>query len=72
MAQLGHMYANGIGVAASNATAVRWFRLGSERGNPSAHFGLGYMYLRGYGLPQDYRLAIKFLTAAAEQVLDVA
>ena len=68
MAYLGHMYAGGTGVKANNATAIKWFRQGSERGNPSAHYGLGYMYLMGYGLPQDYRMAIKYLTAAAEQV----
>ena len=68
MAHLGHMYANGLGVKASNSTAIKWFRKGSDRGNPSAQFGLGYMYLRGVGLPQDYRMAVKFLTSAAEQV----
>ena len=56
MAHLGHMYANGIGVTASNSTAIKWFRKGSDRGSPSAQFGLGYMYLRGVGLPQDYRM----------------
>lgn len=69
MAHLGHMYANGIGVPASNASAIKWFRSGSERGNANAHFGLGYMYLNGQGLPQDYRLAVRYLTAAAEQVM---
>jgi len=62
------MYAAGTGVVASNSTALKWFREAAERNSPSANFGLGFMYLHGYGLPQDYRTALKYLTAAADMV----
>lgn len=53
MAAVGHMYANGRGVAQNNATAIKWFtRAASDDPGPpdaSALFGLGYMQLHGYG-----------------------
>jgi Sel1 repeat len=69
MAHLGHMYANGRGVAQSNATAMSWFLKAKDANNhPSALYGLGYMHLSGYGVPMDHRKAFKFFSAAAEQV----
>lgn len=68
MAHLGHMYMNGVGVEASNATALEWFRQAAERNHPSALFGLGYMHLSGFGVPKDAKKAFKYFTAAAEQV----
>lgn len=53
MAAVGHMYANGRGVAQNNASAIEWFtRAASDDPGPpdaSALFGLGYMHLHGYG-----------------------
>ena len=34
---------------------------------PSALFGLGYMYLAGYGVVLDHRKAFKYFSQAAEQ-----
>lgn len=67
-AQMGHMYASGLGVPVNNQTAIKWFRQGSQGGSASAKFALGFMYLQGHSLPQDYRIALKYLNAAAEQV----
>ena len=72
MAHLGHAYANGLGTAPSNASALRWFRAAAERGaHPSALYGLGYLHLAGFGVPADAKKALKFFTAASEQVLPV-
>ena len=68
MAHLGHMYASGVGVEASNATALEWFRQAAEKNQASALYGLGYMHLSGWGVPQDARKAFKYFTLAAEQV----
>ncbi len=68
MAHLGHMYMNGVGVEASNATALEWFKQAAERNHPSALFGLGYLHLSGFGVPKDAKKAFKYFTAAAEQV----
>lgn len=61
------MYAQGLGVPASNQTAIKWLRKGSDRGSASAKFGLGFMYLYGHGLQLSYRTALKYLTAATEK-----
>ena len=68
MAHLGHMYASGAGVEASNATALEWFRQAAEKNQASALYGLGYMHLSGMGVPPDARKAFKYFTLAAEQV----
>lgn len=67
-AQLGHMYASGLGVPANNQSALKWLRRGSDGGSASAKFGLGFMYLYGHSLQQSYRTALKHLNAAADQV----
>lgn len=68
MAHLGHMYANGAGVQASNATALDWFKQAAEKNHPSALYGLGYLHLAGFGVPKDAKKAFKYFTAAGEQV----
>lgn len=69
MAHLGHMYANGLGVTADNATAVEYFTDAvQESGHPAALFGLGYMHMSGYGVEKDLKKAFQFFAAAAEQV----
>jgi SEL1 protein len=68
MAHLGHLYANGAGVDADNATALKWFRAAAEKGHPSALYGLGYMHLAGYGVPKDYDKAFKYFTQAGHGV----
>ena len=68
MAHLGHAYANGLGTAPSNASALHWFRAAAERGaHPSALYGLGYLHLSGAGVPKDAKRALKFFTSASEQ-----
>ena len=62
------MYAAGTGVPQNNETAMKWFRWGANGGSGSAKFGLGFMYLYGHTMPQDYRTALKHLKEAAEQV----
>ncbi len=43
--------------------ALQHFQAAAEEGNPSAQYGLGYMYLVGSGITQDYDKALKLLTA---------
>jgi hypothetical protein len=63
------MYANGLGVPASNESALHWFRLAAEKNHPSAQYGLGYMHLSGYGVAKDAKKAFKFFSSASELVL---
>lgn len=67
MALLGHLYANGRGVKASNATAIKWFTAAAESNQHSALYGLGYMALTGSGMELDYDQAFRNFTAAADQ-----
>jgi TPR repeat protein len=43
-----------------------------DPGNVSVQFGLGMMYLSGWGVPQDRRAAVPWLRKAADQGLAVA
>ena len=61
------MYAQGIGVAQDNATALEYFRKGAAKGHPPSQNGLGYMYMHGYGVSQNYKKALEYFKAAAEK-----
>lgn len=67
MAHLGHMYANGVGVAASNESAHEWFDRAARRNHPSGQYGLGYLHLAGFGVPKDAKKAFKYFSSASEQ-----
>ena len=43
-----------------------WVSL-AEQGHVVAQYNLGVMYYNGQGVPQDFKLAIKWFTLAAEQ-----
>lgn len=62
---LGHMYAEGIGVAKDDAVAARWMSKSADAGNIAAMRDLGIMYLNGDGVLQDYALAKEWLEKAA-------
>lgn len=49
------------------ATAMREFRPLAEQGDVDAQANLGYMYQKGYGVPQDSSEAVKWYRLAAEQ-----
>ena len=46
--QLGHMYANGLGVEQSNETAMEFFQEAADLGSAHGMYGLGYLYLSGF------------------------
>jgi hypothetical protein len=47
--------------------AARVCRLGAERGDAKAQYGLGHMYYHGQGVPQDYAEAVRWYRRAADQ-----
>ena len=65
-AHLGHMHANGLGVAPNNETALGLFRKAAKKGSAHAQYGLAYMYLAGHGVERDYPKAVSHLTQAAD------
>ena len=66
-AQLGSMYANGMGVSQDDSQAVFWYRKAAEQGDAKAQALLGRMYNSGEGVPQDYSHAVFWYRNAAEQ-----
>ena len=56
----------------ADTQALYWFRKAAEQDYAVGQFGVGNMYFRGEGVPQDYAKAIELFTRAAEQGLRVA
>jgi len=50
----------------SGHEAVRWYRKAAEQGDIGAQNNLGYKYLDGKGVSQDYVKAYKWLYLASE------
>jgi TPR repeat protein len=61
------MYANGSGVAKSDAEAANWYRLAAEQGYALAQSSLGLRFANGDGVPRDLVQALMWLNLAAER-----
>src|SRR5271165_6617056 len=66
---IGLSYSEGEGVALDDAEAVKWFSLGSQRGDAPAESYLGERYYLGKGVPKDYDHAFKLFKQSADQGL---
>jgi V8-like Glu-specific endopeptidase len=54
------------GVERNFSEAIRWYRLGVEKGDPHSEYQLGYFYLTGY--PQkDIQEGIRLITSAVQK-----
>lgn len=49
------------------ATTVKEWRPLAEQGDPTAQHHLGWLYVLGHGVPQDYEEAVRWFRKAAEQ-----
>ncbi len=49
------------------ATALRVLRPLAEEGDASAQFHLGFLYRQGWGVPEDYTEAVRWLRKSANQ-----
>ena len=69
MSELGTIYQDGIKAAwrGDYAPALQIFRSLADRGDPKGQTGLGKMYLKGWGVTQDFTEALKWYRKAAEQ-----
>ena len=68
MTLLGELYAAGLGVRQDWTRAAEWYRLGADRGDPHAAYGLAMLKLDGRGVPKDAAEARKLLERAADAV----
>ena len=49
------------------ATALKEWKPLAEEGHVEAQYNLGQMYRNGWGVPQDYKEAVRWYRLAAEQ-----
>lgn len=63
-------YRMGHGVARDLETAIEWYRLGAESGDPIAQLEFGLMLLDGEGVERDMVRAILFLRLADAALTD--
>ncbi|XP_076953385.1 ERAD-associated E3 ubiquitin-protein ligase component HRD3A-like [Bidens hawaiensis] len=67
MELLGEIYARGDGVKRNYTTALEWLTLASKHQLYSAYNGMGYLYVKGYGVEQkNYTKAKEYFEKAAE------
>ena len=66
-ANLGHLFAEGLGLAKSDAEAVAWFRRAAEQGNAVGQYNLGLMHLSGRGVAKNTDEAFRLFKLAADQ-----
>ncbi|KAJ1462607.1 hypothetical protein M885DRAFT_557386 [Pelagophyceae sp. CCMP2097] len=62
---LGNMFADGEGVAQSDAQAARWWRLAAAQGHAEALYNFGACHDAGKGVPQDLHEALRLYKRAA-------
>ncbi|XP_014516535.1 ERAD-associated E3 ubiquitin-protein ligase component HRD3A [Vigna radiata var. radiata] len=67
MELLGEIYARGAGVERNYTKAFEWLTLASRHQLYSAYNGMGYLYVKGYGVDQkNYTKAKEYFEKAAE------
>ncbi len=64
---LGHLYAEGQGVARDHGKALVLFRASASQGEPYGQFALGYVYEHGQGIESNAGEAARWYRSAAEQ-----
>jgi hypothetical protein len=70
--QLGILYAEGKGVAASDLIAFAWFQRAADQGVAAAQYNLGVSFAEGLGTRQDLGSAAKWFRRAADQGMPYA
>jgi TPR repeat protein len=68
-AQLGWMYARGLGVPQSYVEAAKWYYRAADRGDGRAQLELGLMYNKGQGVPRDLVLSHMWLNLSASHAV---
>ncbi len=63
--QMAARYENGESVAKNYQLALQLYCGAARRGDPSAFYHIGWMYLNGRGVPRDDRTAVMWLRKAA-------
>ncbi|KAI0410151.1 hypothetical protein F4802DRAFT_593020 [Xylaria palmicola] len=69
---IGRIWLRGEGVAQDFKTAQKWFERGIKHGDAQSQWGLGLMYLHGYGVRKNVPKASELFKAAADQEFSLA
>ena len=64
--KMGYCYEKGIGVAADQETAFKWYGQAAEKNYPQAMVNLGHCYQAGVGTAKDEKKAYEWYKKAAE------
>ena len=64
--KMGYCYEKGIGVAADQETAFKWYGQAAEKNYPQAMVNLGHCYQAGVGTAKDEKKAFEWYKKAAE------
>lgn len=65
--KMGTLYREGLdGINRNYQTAIEWYQKGIDAGKVPSIAGLGYMYMRGFGIVRDYEKAMALFQQAAE------
>lgn len=68
MAYLGKLYLEGgTYIKQDNVTAMRYFKMSADKGNPIGQAGMGLIYFYGSGVERDYGKAFKYFQLSADQ-----
>ena len=65
------MHSFGLGVVPSYKTAVKWYILSAEQGNPMAQYNLGRLYYLGQGVPENFIHVYMWANQASSQGFDM-
>ena len=61
------LYDKGLGVAQSDAEALRWYTRAAEQGEPRAQYNLALMYMNGQGVEPNLVLAYYWMSLSVAQ-----
>jgi hypothetical protein len=68
--KLGCIYADGQGVAQDYVKALKWFRIGAERGDVWSQFNVGRFYMDGDGVQKNLKDAYFWIGLAVKGSAD--
>jgi TPR repeat protein len=70
MNDLGILYQLGNGVEKAPAKALMWYERAARRGLALASLNIAFLYVNGFGVPQDHVQAYAWAALAAERLAD--
>ncbi|KAF9931189.1 hypothetical protein FBU30_010632 [Linnemannia zychae] len=67
MANIGYLYAHGVGVSKNFSTGVSWFIRAANHGSEGCQFNVGTLYEEARGVAKDLSIALEWYKKSADQ-----